>query len=58
MGLELRTYQYGNGHLKSATKNMANTSSHPTVLEEYIKDELSLSGLADPFHRHAIKGVR
>ena len=42
-------YQYGNVRLKSTTKNMASALSHPTVIEEYIKDELSLSSLADDF---------
>jgi len=37
---------------------MASTLSHPSVIEEYIKDELSLSKLAGPFHRHAIRGVQ
>ena len=29
-------YQYGNGHLKSAVKNMASANFHPKVVEEYI----------------------
>ena len=49
-------YQYGDNQLKSATRNMASALSHPTVIEEYIKDELSLSRLAGLFHKQAIEG--
>lgn len=49
-------YRYGNGHLKSATKNMASAILHPKVVEEYIANEVSLSRVAGPYRKHMIKG--
>jgi len=41
-------YRYENGHLKSTAMNMASAISHPTFVEEYISDEISLSLVAVP----------
>jgi len=48
-------YQYSNGHLKSATMNMVSAIAHPKVVEEYIANEVSMSRVAGPFQKHAIK---